>query len=140
MTATPQVTADEINRRVAEAFPGSTGGGCVEIGPTWAVANRPIDAAAARPGGFVPGPTQFALADAVLWYLTFAVVDRVELMALTSDLDITFLRPAHGQVLWARAEVLSAGRRKVVGAVTIWCDARSDPPSAVAKGTYVLPS
>ena len=93
----------------------------------------------ARPGGFVSGPTQFGMADAALWYLVFGVLDRIELMALTSDLDITFLRPASGRELWARADLLSAGSRKIVGSVKVWCDDRIDAPSAVAKGTYVLP-
>ena len=135
----PSLTPEEVNAAVGAAFPGATGGPCHELGTGFAVVRRAIDPAAARPGGFVPGPVQFGVADAALWYLTFAVLDRVELMALTSDVDITFLRPAHGEVLWARADLLSAGSRKVVGAVRLWCDDAADLPCAVAKGTYVLP-
>lgn len=128
----------DVNAAVEEAFPGVPGG-CVEVSARHAVVRRAIDPERLRPGGFVSGPVQFGAADAALWFLSFGVVGRVELMALTSDIDITFLRPAHGSVLWARAELLSAGTRKVVGAVRIWCDDREDEPSAVAKGTYVLP-
>lgn len=109
------------------------------IGRDFALVRRDIDPAAARPGGLVSGPAQFAMADAALWYLSFGVLDRIELMALTSDMDISFLRPASGEVLWARAELLSAGSRKIVGAVRVWCDDREAAPCAVAKGTYVLP-
>ena len=136
----PALTPQHIDEVVAAAFPGSAAGACAEVGPDHALLRRAIDPAGARPGGFVPGPVQFAMVDAALWYLTFGVLDRIELMALTSDVDITFLRPASGEVLWARAELLSAGRRKVVGAVRVWCDDRRATPCAVAKGTYVLPT
>lgn len=133
------ITPEEINQAVAAAFPGSSGSSCVEVSPTSALVRIDLAGTNLRPGGFVPGPMQFAIADAALWYLTFGAIGRVELMALTSDLDITFLRPAHGSELWARADLLSAGSRKIVGAVTVWCDDRQEQPSAAAKGTYVLP-
>lgn len=133
------VTPAAIDEAVGAAFPGASGGSCVEVGPSSALVRRAIDPAGARPGGFVPGPVQFGMADAALWYLVFGVLDRIELMALTSDLDITFLRPASGEVLWARADLLSAGSRKVVGSVRLWCDDRDDAPCSVAKGAYVLP-
>ncbi|MCO8126860.1 PaaI family thioesterase [Acidimicrobiia bacterium EGI L10123] len=119
-------------------FPG-TGNSCTELGPTHAVAHRQVDAGAIRPGGFVSGPTQFGLADAALWYLTFGAIGRIEPMALTSELSIRFLRPAQGSVLWARATLESAGSRSIVGSVKVWCDDREDKPSSVAQGTYVLP-
>lgn len=135
----PALDPATVNETVQAAYPAASGGACVAIGADFAVAQRPIDASAARPGGFVSGPAQFGMADAALWYLTFGVLGRVELMALTSDLDITFLRPAQGAVITARAELLSAGSRKIVGTVRVWCDDAVDRPSAVAKGTYVLP-
>ena len=92
-----------------------------------------------RPGGFISGPTQFARVDAVLWYLTFGAIGRIEPMALTSELSIRFLRPAQGTVLWAKATLDVAGRRNVVGTVRVWCDDRVDKPTATAQGTYVLP-
>ena len=92
-----------------------------------------------RPGGYVSGPTQFALADAALWYLVFGAIGRVEPMALTSELSIRFIRPAIGETLWARATLDVAGRRNVVGTVRIWVDEREDRATAVAQGTYALP-
>ena len=133
------LTAEMVDSAVAEAFPAAAQARTVGLGPTHALIAREVDAGASRPGGFVSGPAQFAMADTALWYLTFGVLDRVELMALTSDVDITFLRPATGTRLWARADLLSAGTRKVVGAVKVWCDDRESSPTAVAKGSYVLP-
>ena len=133
------LTPKEVNEAVAAAFSSANGAQCIEVSPRHALLRGPIDESAGRPGGFVSGPTQFAVADAALWYLTFGVIDRIELMALTSDMNITYLRPASGKTLWARADLLSAGTRKIVGSVRVWCDDRFNKPCSVAKGTYVLP-
>jgi acyl-coenzyme A thioesterase PaaI-like protein len=69
----------------------------------------------------------------------FGAIGRIEPMALTSELSIRFLRPAQGSVLWARADLESAGRRNVVGTVRLWCDDRIDKITATAQGTYALP-
>ena len=105
----------------------------------FAIARREISDEELRPGAFVSGPSQFSLADAALWYLVFGATGRIEPMALTSELSIRFLRPAQGKVLWAKATLDVAGRRNVVGTIRVWCDDRSDRPTATAQGTYVLP-
>ncbi len=118
----------------------ASGNECTEIGRGFALARRPVAPGDLRPGGYVSGPTQFALADAALWYLVFGSIGRVEPMALTSELSIRFLRPAIGETLWARATLDVAGRRNVVGTVRIWVDDREDRATAVAQGTYALPN
>lgn len=129
---------DSINEMVLQEFSGS-GNVCTELGRDFAVARRLIQPGDVRPGGYISGPTQFALADAALWYVVFAAIGRVEPMALTSELSIRFLRPAIGATLWARGTLDAGGRRNVVGTVHIWVDDREDKPTAVAQGTYVLP-
>lgn len=133
------ITPADINQMVAAEFPG-TGNECVEVTPTTALARRVCVPTDLRPGGFISGPTQFALADAVLWYLTFGAIDRLEAMALTSELSIRYLRPAIGSVLWAEGVLDAAGRRNVVGTVRIWTDDNRHKPTATAQGTYVLPA
>ena len=139
MPPDPNLTPDAVNAMVREGFPGSTAW-CVELGERHAVARMEPGAEALRPGGFIAGPTQFAIADAALWYGVFVALGRIEPMALTSELSIRFLRPAIGRVLWARATLDAAGRRNVVGTVRVWVDDGEDRPSAVAQGTYVLPA
>lgn len=129
---------DDVNEMLRRQFPG-TGNECVELGDGFALARQVVAATSLRPGGFVSGPTQFGLADAALWYLTFAAIGRIEPMALTSELSIRYLRPAVGEVLWARATLDAAGRRQVVGTVKVWIDDREHTPTATAQGTYVLP-
>jgi uncharacterized protein (TIGR00369 family) len=136
---TSRPTPADVNAMIREAFPGSENL-CTDLGDGYAVASRSVDATDLRPGGFISGPAQFALADAALWYLVFAVVGRVEPMALTSELSIRFVRPAIGNVITARATIDAAGRRNVVGTVRIWVDDREHKPTAVAQGTYVLPA
>jgi acyl-coenzyme A thioesterase PaaI-like protein len=128
-----------VNEMIEREFPG-TGNNCVEVGPQHALARRIITPVELRPGGFISGPTQFGLADAALWYLTFGAVGRIEPMALTSELSVRFLRPAIGEVLWARATLEAAGRRNVVGTVHLWTDDQADKITATAQGTYVLPA
>ena len=127
-----------INEMIEQLFPGSNNT-CDAIGADFAIARREICDAELRPGAFVSGPSQFGLADAALWYLVFGATGRIEPMALTSELSIRFLRPAQGKVLWAKATLDVAGRRNVVGTVRVWCDDRSDKPTATAQGTYALP-
>jgi acyl-coenzyme A thioesterase PaaI-like protein len=127
-----------VNALVRESFPG-TRVECSSITPTTATARSIPTADDIRPGGFISGPTQFALADAALWYLVFGALGRVELMALTSELSIRYLRPAIGDVLHGRAELASISRRSVVGTVWVWAGDNEHRPSAVAQGTYALP-
>ncbi|MBA3287921.1 MAG: PaaI family thioesterase [Acidimicrobiia bacterium] len=134
------LTVDAVNEMVRQQFPGSTNE-CTELGDGFAVARRLITPIELRPGGYISGPTQFGLADAGLWYLVFAAIGRIEPMALTSELSIRFLRPAIGEVLWARARLDAAGRRNVVGTVRLWTDGGTESkPTATAQGTYVLPT
>ena len=91
---------------------------CVELGERHAVAEVATDDDDIRPGGFIAGPTQFALADAALWFLVFGALGRIEPMALTSELSIRYLRPAIGPTLHARADLAAISRRSVVGSVT----------------------
>lgn len=133
------VDPELVNEMVRREFPGA-GNECVELGDGVALARRVTTPAELRPGGFISGPTQFGLADAALWYLAFTVLGRIEPMALTSELSIRFLRPAIGEILWARATLESAGRRNVVGTVHLWVDDHDHRLTATAQGTYVLPT
>jgi uncharacterized protein (TIGR00369 family) len=136
-----QCTPEEINRTVAELWPGGTSAQATAVGPTWAIAAMTPDQKILRPGAIISGPTVFALADCALWYGVFATVG-IEPMALTSELSIRYLRPARGTTLYARADIQHAGKRSVIGTVRCWMDdEHGDAPSvAVAQGTYVRPS
>jgi uncharacterized protein (TIGR00369 family) len=132
-------TPEAVNAAVRASFPGG-GNECVELGHRYALARRIPTANDVRPGGFISGPTQFSVADGAMWFSTFATLGRIELMALTSELSIRFVRPCVGDVLWARATVHAAGRRNIVATIHVWTDDNTDRPSAVAQGTYAVPA
>lgn len=132
------ITADFINQEIGNIWPASAFR-CDEVGPRHALASCDLTAENLRPGGLVSGPRQFEIADCVLWYLVFGVIDRIEIMSVTSELSIRFLRPCTGDVLRAEATLDKGGKRSVVGTVRVWTDDHRDQPSATAQGTYVVP-
>ncbi|MGE0132032.1 MAG: PaaI family thioesterase [Blastocatellales bacterium] len=90
-----------------------------------------------RPGGTVSGPTLMALADTAMYSLLMAMIGPVAL-AVTTNLNINFLRkPAPVDVI-AKAELLKLGQRLAVGSVTMFSDG-DDEPVAHATVTYSIP-
>ena len=133
-----RVDIDAINAMVDADFPGSSNR-CIELGDGYAVAEYVVTPDNIRPGGFVSGPTQFAVIDSAMWYATFVALGRVEPMALTSELSIRFLRPAQGSLLRCRATIEAVSRRSVVMTAHVWCDDRTDRITSTGQGTYAIP-
>lgn len=128
------VDAERINAMIDEHWPASPIR-CEQVDAETAVAVLRPRPSALRPGGFISGPVQFAVADSALWFLVSGVAGEPEPMALTSELSIRYLRPAIGELVRAKATLERAGRRTVVATVRVWTD---DPgkPCATAQGTY----
>jgi len=131
-------TPTAINEFLAREFPFAHAGGhrCVESGPGSVVARWTHDPATLRPGGLIAGTTQFALADLAFWFLTFTVLGLAP-MAVTSELTISYLRPAVGADLFARAELLRAGKTKITGTVRLWVDGAPDKLVSHVVGSYM---
>lgn len=131
------LTPQHVNDFVASEYPAAHAGGyrCDELGDGFAVARWVYDPDTLRPGGLISGPTQFTVADIALWHLSFTVLG-LRPMAVTSDVHITFLRPAAGGDLIGRAELLRAGRTRISGQVRIWIDGAEDRPVSHAVGGY----
>ena len=130
------VTPAQINEFVVAEFPASATR-CEDVGEGWAIAYLAVEAGALRPGEIISGTTVFGLCDEALYYACFTAIG-IEPMTLTSELSIRYLRPARGQEIRARAELLDVGRRSIVGNMVAWTD-NIDKPVAVAQGTYVRP-
>ena len=90
-----------------------------------------------RPGGTISGPTLFALADVALYVAILAQLGRVKL-AVTTNLNINFLRKPGPADLIGEARLLKLGKRLAVGEVTMFS---VDAPDIVAHatGTYSIP-
>ena len=129
---------DAVNRMVRDQFPG-TGNRCIELGADYAIAAYDVQPDDIRPGGFISGPCQFSLADSALWFLSFVALERIEPMALTSELSIRFLRPGQGERIICRATLEAVSRRSVVGTAHVWCDGNPTKITAAAQGTYAVP-
>lgn len=90
-----------------------------------------------RPGGTVSGPSLMTLADMAMYSLLLAMLGPVAL-AVTTSLNINFLRkPAPADVI-AKARLLKLGSRLAVGEVTMFSDG-DEEPVAHATVTYSIP-
>ncbi|MGF1454949.1 MAG: PaaI family thioesterase [Alphaproteobacteria bacterium] len=134
-----KVTADEVNAFYAEQFPG--GGGrdrIVEVREDYARLRLAVDRSNIRPGGYISGPTQMALADSAAYVAIFTRIGIVP-MAVTSSLTINFLRPCIGEAVIAEAILMKLGRSLAVIEVDIRADG-SDKTASHAVVNYALPS
>lgn len=131
------IEARDVNEMLDELWPGAHAE-CLELGKERALARIVVQPHQIRPGGFVSGPTQFAVADLACWLLVSGALGEVTPMALTSELSIRFLRPAVGEELFAEATLERLGRTSLVATIRVWCADRARP-CAVAQATYALP-
>jgi uncharacterized protein (TIGR00369 family) len=102
-----------------------------------AVVRMPFAPALIRPGGTIAGPALMALADFAVYAALLARIGRVPL-AVTTSLNIYFLRKAAAVDVMAEARLLKLGRRLAVGEVTI-AAVGADHPAAHVTATYAIP-
>ncbi|MDX1588818.1 MAG: PaaI family thioesterase [Oleiphilaceae bacterium] len=113
------------------------------IEPGQALARIPFHDRMLRPGGSLSGPVQMALSDATMYAAVLGTLGAVE-MAVTSNLNINFLRRPAAVDLYAHARVLKMGARlaycdvRLTSAVEGVYDEHSDLVAHVT-GTYALP-
>ena len=90
-----------------------------------------------RPGGTISGPTMMELADFAMYVAVFSAIGPQPL-AVTTNLNINFLRKPAQADLIANARLMKVGKRLAVGEVTI-TSAGSDEPVAHVTATYSIP-
>ena len=90
-----------------------------------------------RPGGTISGPSLMSLADTAMYIAVLAMIGPVAL-AVTTNLNINFLRkPAPADCI-AQARLLKLGKRLAVGEVTMYSAGETEPV-AHATLTYSIP-
>jgi uncharacterized protein (TIGR00369 family) len=90
-----------------------------------------------RPGGTISGPVLMAAADFAMYGVVLSLIGRVDL-AVTTSLNINFLRrPPPGDVL-AKARILKLGRRLAVGEVFLHAGVEEELVAHVTA-TYSIP-
>ncbi len=121
----PQVNADGMAFTVTSAGPGYAS---MRLDPM----DRHL-----RPGGTVSGPTLFALADLTAYVAILAQIGPVAL-AVTTNLNINFLRKPELGPIDAMAKLLKLGKRLAVLDITM-TSALSGELVAHATSTYSIP-
>ena len=136
---TPQLDADGVGALLETAFPGFRASGLevIDVRPGRVQVRRAYAEGLLRPGGVISGPTLMSLADTAAYALVLAHVGN-QLMAVTSQLNISFLRGAKPGDIFADAELLRLGRRLAICDIRIWTES-PERLAAQANVTYALP-
>ncbi|HEY4365713.1 MAG TPA: PaaI family thioesterase [Steroidobacteraceae bacterium] len=135
-----QLNADELNAFLDGAFP------AVARPPIGKVVSVELDHVRmsleprpemTRPGGIISGPTLMSLIDGSAYAVVLAHIGRVE-MAVTYNLNVTFLRACRFETVIADARLLRLGRRLATVDVRLW---QTSEDRLVAQSTigYSLP-
>lgn len=90
-----------------------------------------------RPGGTIAGPVMMALADYAMYAVTLSLIGPVAL-AVTTNLNINFLRKPAPCDLFAEGRILKLGKRLAVSEVTMRSQGESEAVAHVT-GTYSIP-
>lgn len=136
----PVMGVPELAAFFAEAFPGiatERHAGIVEIAPGRVRLALEPGEDALRPGGIVSGPTQMGLADRAAYAVILAHIGPVA-MAVTSNLNISFLRAVEYRTVMADAVLIKLGRRLASVDVRLW---QEDEARVLAQATvtYAIP-
>jgi uncharacterized protein (TIGR00369 family) len=137
----PAMDADEIGKLLHEVFPQAFYPGCGLIIERVDYADirvrRHFQDGYLRPGGTISGPTMMELADFAMYVAVFSAVGPQPL-AVTTNLNINFLRKPAKADLVADARLMKVGKRLAVGEVTIYSEGVAEPVAHVTS-TYSIP-
>src|SRR3974377_445407 len=78
-----------------------------------------------RPGGTISGPAMFALADVAMYAAVIASIGPVA-HAVTTNLNINFLRKPGRRDMIGEAHVLKLGKRLAVGEIALHSDGETE--------------
>ncbi len=132
------LTLDELRVFLAREFPQIEGSYVAESAEPMRARMRLLSGERhLRPGGTISGPAMFGLADVALYAAILASIGPVGL-AVTTSLNINFLRKPAPVDLIGEARLLKLGKRLAVGEVSIF-ESAGDDLVAHATGTYSIP-
>ena len=135
------MTVDELNRFLTAEFPqffhAQSGLTIEEVWQGGARVRQAYQAQSIRPGGTISGPTMMALADFTMYAGLLGSIGPVPL-AVTTNLNINFLRKPGARDLIAECRLLKLGQRLAVGEVTVRSDGQDEPVAHVTS-TYSIP-
>jgi uncharacterized protein (TIGR00369 family) len=133
------IAPDEFRAIMRESLPIAVmlGAELVSLEEGRAVLRAPFRADLLRPGGTIAGPALMALADLAMYAVVMSRLGRVE-GAVTTNLNINFLRKPGPVAVVAEARLLKLGRRLAVGEVALFSEGDPDMVAHVTA-TYSIP-
>ncbi len=141
-SAATRMSVSQIDAYLDEVFPQLHHGGrtyVVEaVGPMTARMRCDYHERHLRPGGTLSGPTMMTLADVALYVAILAQIGPVAL-AVTTNLNVNFLRKPGQAALIGEARLLKLGKRLAVGEVAIYSQGEAEMVCH-ATGTYSIPA
>lgn len=135
----PDRTAASIEQTIRASVPEAAAGafGVEAVTPRGASARWTYTPRGLRPGGTVSGPVMMALADTAMYAALLARLEDGR-MAVTSQMNMHFLRRPPPTDLIGHADIVRLGRRQAVMEVRIHAEGDAEPV-ALCTGTYALP-
>jgi uncharacterized protein (TIGR00369 family) len=137
-TAMPRMNAAELDRLIVEHFPQAKDF-CqiVQLTEEAIELRMPFRETFLRPGGTISGPALMSLADTVAYYLILSQIGPA-VLAVTTSLNINFLRKPVAQDVIATGRLLKLGRQLAVVDVSMR-SVSSAEAVAQATVTYSIP-
>jgi uncharacterized protein (TIGR00369 family) len=136
-----RMTLEEVEAFLDREFPQMQHGGktfSVEsLRPNRAIVRMDYHDKHIRPGGTISGPSMMALADYTMYVALLANIGPVAL-AVTTNLNINFLRKPGQKDLLAECSIIKLGRRLAVGEVAMRSDGSEEMVSHAVL-TYSIP-
>jgi len=135
----PAMTPEELHRFQAEHFPQAAHLDLriEHLDDTTIRVRLPTKEQHLRPGGTISGPTLVWLADLSFYLLIMGRLGPVA-AAVTTNLNINFMRKPEPGDLLGEGRLLKLGKTLAVGDFTIWSEGLKDPV-APATVTYAIP-
>ena len=133
------ITIQEIELLTLESLPFAVDNGfrVDSVGSGTSTVRAPYQESFLRPGGTSSGPVIMGLADYALFVAILTKIGLVEL-AVTTNLNINFLRRPDPGDLLAVANVIKIGKRLAVGQVEVYVNGEESMIAHVTS-TYSIP-
>ena len=132
-----KISIEAFNAIIASELPSTADSGVYlqDIEPGKATMVLPYSDHSIRPGGSIAGPFMMMLADVCMYAVVLSLLGEIKL-AVTTSLNINFVRKPANTDLIARGSIIKMGRRLAVIEVSIFS---KDEFVAHATGTYSIP-
>ena len=132
-----KISVNAFNSIIASELPSTADSGVYlrSIEPGKAEMVLPYSDHSIRPGGTIAGPYMMMLADVCMYAVVLSLLGEIKL-AVTTSLNINFLRKPANSDLVGIGSIIKMGKRLAVIEVSIYSN---DDIVAHATGTYSIP-